>query len=574
MTGNGSSQPMPRASKTRFERASLALLFVIMLVLRVAYAFHGRSGTDEPQHLHVVWGWTRGMIQYRDFFDNHTPLFHMASAPFLTLLGERANALEIMRLLMIPVFFVSLWSIRRISAALFSREVAIWSPVVAGLFPAFFLASRGFKTDNPWTMLWLLGLAFLVHGTLTARRSLAAGIIFGTALSVSLKTTLLLASLGSAILIALLASLAVRRRPDFKHGITYLFSFLTGLVAIPACLAIFFISVGAWHQLVYCVVDHNTVPGFGRQISGLQRSVLFVVLAVTSVVSGLSIKYSRDLSVGIWRGVIFSAPFIYLGALISFWPVLTGQDYLPFYPLPFIFVTAGVAVILNRLATRLKNRWLQVHLSTLVLSAVSLGELSAIVIAAPPRKDHSREQVGLVAAALALTEPADFIMDTKGETIFRNRPTYSVLESITNYRLRRGLISDDIPERLVATRTCVAVLDNERLPRRARAFLNENYISVGVLRVAGHLLPVSPASNAIRFNVEIPARYVLVSIARNEVSGVLDGSLYEGPRFLERGTHEFLRASSPDSLALVWARAIERGRFPVVESPRQPAEDE
>ncbi len=54
-----------------------------LIALRILYAFVYRVDSDEPQHLHVVWGWAHGMIQYRDFFDNHSPLFQMLCAPLM-----------------------------------------------------------------------------------------------------------------------------------------------------------------------------------------------------------------------------------------------------------------------------------------------------------------------------------------------------------------------------------------------------------------------------------------------------------------------------------------------------------
>ena len=62
--------------------------FVLLLVLKIFYAVHYRIDSDEPQHLHVVWGWTQHMIPYRDYFDNHSPLFQMLCAPLLGRLGR------------------------------------------------------------------------------------------------------------------------------------------------------------------------------------------------------------------------------------------------------------------------------------------------------------------------------------------------------------------------------------------------------------------------------------------------------------------------------------------------------
>src|SRR5438105_15666549 len=59
------------------ERITAVLLFMTMLFLRILYAFYYHVDSDETQHLHVVWAWANGLVQYRDVFDNHPPLFQM-----------------------------------------------------------------------------------------------------------------------------------------------------------------------------------------------------------------------------------------------------------------------------------------------------------------------------------------------------------------------------------------------------------------------------------------------------------------------------------------------------------------
>ncbi|HXG22864.1 MAG TPA: hypothetical protein VNN62_27790, partial [Methylomirabilota bacterium] len=73
------------------EQHLISLLLVVTFVLRLLYVFHYPIDSDEPQHLHVVWGWTQGLLPYRDIFDNHMPLFHLLYAPLLALIGERAS---------------------------------------------------------------------------------------------------------------------------------------------------------------------------------------------------------------------------------------------------------------------------------------------------------------------------------------------------------------------------------------------------------------------------------------------------------------------------------------------------
>ena len=71
-----------------------------VLALHVVYAFVYRVDSDEPQHLHVVWGWAHGLLQYRDIFDNHSPLFQMLCAPLFGALGEHTWIVVAMRLAM------------------------------------------------------------------------------------------------------------------------------------------------------------------------------------------------------------------------------------------------------------------------------------------------------------------------------------------------------------------------------------------------------------------------------------------------------------------------------------------
>ena len=92
-----------------------------------------------------------------------------------------------------------------------------------------------------------------------------------------------------------------------------------------------------------------------------------------------------------------------------------------------------------------------------------------------------------------------------------------------------------------------------------RDFVRKNYSSPNrELRVVGAFLkPAQPHGNRVDFDVVIPARYEV--IARDGlVSGLLDGTSYEGARFLERGKHTFVETSGGQNIALIWAQAVDR----------------
>ena len=179
-----------------------------------------------------------------------------------------------------------------------------------------------------------------------------------------------------------------------------------------------------------------------------------------------------------------------------------------------------------------------------------------------PWKPDTTEGRTLVAETLRLTEPSEWVIDLKGEMIFRRRAFFYALESITRERMRRGLLADTIPEELVRKSVRVAALDSEDWPPRARAFLDEHFLPVGRIRVAGRLL--APSGEAvIPFDVAIAGRYAIVSDSGTP-AGLLDGSPYEGPRFLEAGRHAFQPSPPEDKkLAVLWDRAAERGFSPL-----------
>ena len=167
----------------------------VLFVLRVVYAWALRVNSDEPQHLHVVWAWTRGLLPYRDVFDNHTPLFQLLSAPLFALIGERPEILPLMRLATIPWYALALWCTYRIGRTLFDARTGAWAAVLTALIPSFFILSAQFRTDVGWAPLWLAVIMVTVEGTPTRARAFCVGLLAGAACAVSLKSSLLLAML-------------------------------------------------------------------------------------------------------------------------------------------------------------------------------------------------------------------------------------------------------------------------------------------------------------------------------------------------------------------------------------------
>lgn len=125
----------------RLEKLLTGVGFALWFLLRAVCVWVQPWDSDEPQHLHVVWSWTEGLIPYRDFFDNHTPLFHVLCAPFLMAFGVRPDIIVWMRWLIVQLNAFILWIIYRIGKNVFSTR--------GGLLAAFLVLETVFARCLP-----------------------------------------------------------------------------------------------------------------------------------------------------------------------------------------------------------------------------------------------------------------------------------------------------------------------------------------------------------------------------------------------------------------------------------------
>jgi hypothetical protein len=542
------------------EFIAAAVLFALMIAIRVINILRYRFDSDEPQHLHIIWGWARGFVQYRDQFDNHMPLFHITFAPIFGLIGDRATILYEMRFILLPMYFVAAWCTYQIGTSLFSRRVGIWAVILGGLYARYHLISLEFRTDNLWAPLWLLCMTVLVTGPLTVRRALAAGLLLGLCFGVSMKSVLFLLSIAVA---ALLTLLLVGRRNlalSWSHLVHCIAAFVVSTTAIPATIMIFFAFKGLWRDFRYCVFDFNFLAR-GASLANRIHLTLIIIIALPVIlyVARRMICATECAGLAFRRVFILMVCTSYFLASKAFWPVRSPDDDPPFYPLVAVLCSGALLALSTKL---ISFKWNAGHIlrRVPVPAFLAVGEIAVLVSMGPIWKDRTRLETNLVRNTTALLGPRDYVLDLKGETIFRPRCLRSVFENITRSAIDRGILESNAPQRCVQTRTCVAAtLLINRFPRDTRQFVKRNYVAVTrSLRVAGAELKPS-ATNPLRceFNVTIPAMYEIISSTEN-VSGTVDGIPYTGARFLALGPHIFKSASTPRDLVLLWAQAVDR----------------
>ena len=524
------------------ERWTLTAIAAASLVLRVVCYLRYRFDSDEPQHLHVSWGWTQGLVQYRDFFDNHAPLFHIVTSWILKPLGERDDILLWMRGPMLPLYAVVLWGTYVIARRFWSRRVAIGSTVLLSFFPPFFLKSIEYRTDNMWNAVCVVALVVLTGGPMTLARIFAAGVILGIAFTVSLKTMLLVISLAFAAVA--LPFLIRDEKLHMGESVRKVLVFIAGFVIAPVLMALYFVHLGAWPNLLYCVFKFNELVAATHSNVSLLRFLYPLELILLLRYAGHFARQRTfdDTSRMRFRlGMLFGMFTITLG---GFWILISPRDFLPMMPLLAIFIVAWL-IRISPTPARLAAAY--------AFAAVLC--LAGLIHYTERFRDETTEWVTMMHQALRLAAPGEPLTDFKGETVYRRRPTYWVLETITREAMRHDLLHDTMWEDAVRANCHVAQADGPFWPPHSRALFSANFLDMGRLRASAQW--IKPDGT---FTIAIPGEYVVVD-KNGLAQGTLDGTPTTAPRMLGAGPHRFAPPNDTH-YAILWAPAFARGFSP------------
>jgi hypothetical protein len=397
------------------------------------------------------------------------------------------------------------------------------------LFPPFFLKSLEVRTDNLWTMLWMLALVVLLQERWSEkRRMFVAGFILGCAFAVSLKTTLLIATLVVSWLIVAI----VRKQEIREHRKAPLYALL-GFVIVPTALAAFFVAAGAWDPLVYCTVTFNGNVALTRKNLWVGR--VFFPFGFAAVVW---LAWRFRATENVWRHFFAVAMGVFTVTLAGFWILISPRDFLPLMPLAAMCVASAVMHARNPMRA---------------FAIVAVVLIASLWHYADRFENNTDWHTTMMDQALRLSHPGEPVMDLKGETIYRRRPFYYAFEAITRAQIAHGLIRDTVAEDVVRTRTHVAQADGPMWPPRGRAFLSANFLNMGRMRAGGQMIAEDGT-----FTIGVPGEYVIVS-ERGEVRGTLDGMPYAGARELAAGAHVYV---GEPKVAALWAPAFRRGHSP------------
>jgi hypothetical protein len=473
------------------------ILAIAALAARIVFIFLWRIDADEPQHLHIAWAWTRGLVQYRDVFDPHFPLLHLLFAPLLAIVPESSTVLLLARFAILPFAVGCSWLLYKLAQPLIGDRGAAVAAIAFSVMPPWLPKSVEFRNDTLWIFFWLAAALFFVK-----RRPFLSGVMAALCILASVKALPLLAA----------HALAERRRPAGWPA-----AVLGGAIPLLA-VALFFAAQHAladmFHQTLLFGTSIPVHPA--RRVGG---ALAFV--AIAPVVART--KQSHLAQVALFYPLL----------LLCFWPKITPREFLPLLPLAAL---GGGQTILSVRTGRWTDR---IVCPPLVIAAALLASILYARLWRPA--DHTRQR--FLDAAVALTAPGDYVLDMKGDAVFRRRPVSWIYENVR-------LLIDRGPEEIAARGCCVAVRDADLIPPRTRAFLNQHFIDRGTLRVCGAVAKDGA------FTTAVPQTYAV--IARDPSHVVIDGVPYRGPRFLTAGKHT-LTAPEQDVTVIWWRAAIKEG---------------
>lgn len=492
--------------------------------------------------MHVSWAWSHGLMQYRDVFDNHMPLFHVLWAPLFRFAGDDVNVLYLARLSVVPLFVASIYLVFRIAELLFDRRSAIWAAALAAVIPPFFLGMLEYRTDDLWVVLWLACILVLVSEAEPVRRAVVAGAFLGLAFGVSMKSTLFAISI---VVAALMTTVLTRHRATARRlgGVTgRLVTMLATALIVPTAIGGLFAMAGAWRQFAYCVLWHNT----SAPIDHMWWRVFWIV-PLGPLTLRIARRYAHenvDDDLVRRRLFVFLSCSVYFIVLSAFWPILALESYLPFYPLAAILVAPALLEFRAKLGIPNLERVPALAMSIIVVL------IGTTTVTGKIWRDEAHEEVALIRQVLQITRPDDKVMDLKGEALFRDRPYWFVLESITHRKIRNHALRDDIAAALVRSGT--AVLASNDFPIKTKVFVRRNYVPWGRLWVVGHRVLPAPPGAAVPFGIAVPSRYIVVD-AYGRVDATIDGVPVGEGIELTRGRHFVTMARPVSRPLIIWS---------------------
>ena len=188
-------------SRRRLLYLGLICLFVFSLVLRAELTLNREVDIDEFQHLHAAWMVSQHYVLYRDFWENHTPLFYYLLLPLFRLCREGPGLVLTARIIMSSTGMGILCLTYALARLDHDRLTSFLAVLVLSYMVIFAEKSIEVRPDQFLVILWLASLWLVSRSSANGWQALfAAGFLLGIAFLFSPKALLPFAAMSVTFL--------------------------------------------------------------------------------------------------------------------------------------------------------------------------------------------------------------------------------------------------------------------------------------------------------------------------------------------------------------------------------------
>ncbi len=517
---------------------------------------------DESQHLHAAWLVGSGRVPYRDFWENHTPLFYYLLAPLTWSLADRPAVYAAGRAIMAVLAIPTLVLVYRLARRLGSREAAL-AVLLLAVQSRFAEYTTQVRPDVPALIAWLATLLALVRWREDGRSRWlwVTGFLLGVYAALTPKAVY--GAVGVAVL------LFVARRGE-RRPLPRSLSALTSLLAAASVpllgLLGWLLMTGGPGALAGFVADavigNLAYPDFTRQLPDSDEGLLVYVLAVIGAVLIIR-RHGRSVLLSPLHGPLLLTAGV-ISAFLTFprTPAVYRYTWLPVLVVAAVY--ASVALIAGIDYARARRGPLSRVAVTVMLVVITVTPVAASVLNLRRDQHKNAHQMAHIRTELAYACPGEPVLDGTASAVFRpSAYHFHVLVHGLRSWIAAGVISKQrFLEELYQARAPVADPDRRlhALGREVDTFLATYYgAGPNELRLAGTTIPLpkGPTSGSRSVALLIGGRYDLA--VGKGIAITIDGApVHDGRVSLEAGTHELTWQGSGGTISLLIAPCHER----------------
>lgn len=534
----------------------------LLLALRAWVVMTAHIDPDESQHLHAAWLVASGRVPYRDFWENHTPLFYYLLAPLTRWFADRPAVYTAGRAVMVLLTIPTLALVYRLARRLDSRvaALAVFLLAVQSRFAEY---TTQVRPDVPGLIAWLAMLWALVRWREDGRSKWLWVTGFALGVHAAFTPKAVYGALGVAVLI-LVACRGERR--GFPRSIG-------ALTSLVVCAGIPLLGLLGWLWMTGgpaaltgfvadAVIGNLRYPDFTKQLPDSDEGLVIYALAVIGAVLTVR-RHGRTVLLSPLHGPLLLTAGV-LTALLTFprTPAVYRYTWMPVLVVAAVYASVALIALIDY--ARARSNPLMRIAAALVLTVVTAIPVGTSVLNLRRDQHKNQHRMARMRTELAYACPGEPVLDGTAFAVFRpSAYHFQVLVRGLRSWIAAGVIPEQrLLEELYHARAPVADPDQRlhALGPGVDTFL-ATYYGAGPdgLLLAGTIVPLpkGPTFGSRSVTLLMAGQYHLA--VGDEVAITIDGSpVHEELVSLEAGRHEVTWQGSDGRISLLIAPCHER----------------